>query len=503
MTALPSVWQLAADKADPPPSPMQQYLYDPVGWVDAHIDFRESDGLTDYQRDILGAIVTRKRVAARGPHGLGKTAIKAMALLWFATTRDACRIDWKCPTTASAWRQLEHYLWPEIRKWAKRIRWDELGRTPFNQRTELMQLNLKLDHGEAFAVASNDHEKIEGVHADHVLYLFDEAKAIPAATFDAAEGAFSGAGEDTAAVAFALAQSTPGEPSGRFYEIHQRRAGLEDWWTRHVTLEETIAAGRVSTDWADQRKRQWGEQSALYANRVLGEFHSSDEDSVIPLAWVEAAVERWREWDDAGRPGRTGPVVVGVDVADSGGDDTVLAPRFGRFVDELRRSSLEDTMQTTGRVKALIVSYGTGKAIVDAIGVGAGICPRLGEEGVEGVPFVASQGTDMTDRSGEFEFINKRAAAWWSMRELLDPQYEENIALPDDDLLIGDLTAPKWKVTSSGKIQIEAKEDIRKRIGRSTDSGDAVVQSFWRDEKPPMTSTKASDQRLSKGRRAR
>ncbi len=503
MTAVPNVWQLVADQADPPPSPMQQWLYDPVGWVDACIDFGDGDGLTPYQREILAAVPVEKRVAARGPHGLGKTMEAALAVLWFATTRDACAIDWKVPTTASAWRQLEHYLWPEIRKWARRIRWDVLGRRPFNARTELMQLNLKLDHGEAFAVASNDHEKIEGVHADHVLYIFDEAKAIPPATFDAAEGAFSGAGSDTAAVAFALAQSTPGAPSGRFYEIHQRRPGLEDWWTRHVRLEETVDAGRVSTEWAEQRARQWGAGSALYANRVLGEFHSSDEDSVIPLAWVEAAVERWREWDDAGRPGRTAPVAVGVDVADGGTDDTVLAPRFGRFVDELRRSHLEDTMQTTGRVAGVLRSYGRGRAIVDAIGIGAGIPPRLREEGFEAVAFVASQGTELTDRTGEFEFVNKRAAAWWTMRELLDPQYEENIALPDDDLLIGDLTAPTWKVTSSGKIQIEAKDDIRKRIGRSTDAGDAVVQSFWRDETPVITGGHVEDRRLSRGSRAR
>lgn len=501
--AVPDVWDLVADKLDPPASPMQRYLHDPVAWVRDCVDFGEDGDLTAYQDDILGHLIPEKRVAARGPHGLGKTANAAIAVHWFATTRDACGIDWKIATTASAWRQLEHYLWPEIHKWSRRLRWDVIGRRPYSEVRELLALNLKLDYGAAFAVASNDHEKIEGVHADHVLYIFDEAKAIPAATFDAAEGAFSGAGSDTAAEAYALAQSTPGEPSGRFYEIHQRRPGTEDWWARHVTLDETIAAGRVSTDWAEQRKRQWGADSALYANRVLGEFHSADEDSVIPVAWVEAAVERWRAWDEAGRPGRTGPVVVGVDVADAGGDDTILAPRFGRFVDELRRHSLEDTMQTAGRVAGLLRQYGSGRAIVDAIGVGAGIPPRLREDGFEAVAFVASQGTDMTDRTGEFKFKNKRAAAWWSMRELLDPQYEENIALPDDDLLIGDLTAPKWEVKSGGRIQIEAKDDIRKRIGRSTDAGDGVVQCFWRDDRPPMTSTHARDRRLSKGRRAR
>jgi hypothetical protein len=66
--------------------------------------------------------------------------------------------------------------------------------------------------------------------------------------------------------------------------VHKRAPGLEDWHVRHVTLEEAVAAGRISPDWAEQRARQWGRDSALYANRVLGEFHASDEDSVIPLA---------------------------------------------------------------------------------------------------------------------------------------------------------------------------------------------------------------------------
>jgi hypothetical protein len=65
------------------------------------------------------------------------------------------------------------------------------------------------------------------------------------------------------------------------------------------------------------------------------------------------------------------------------------------------------------------------------------------------------------------------------MRELLDPATGEPVALPPDDLLIGDLTAPHWRVLSGGRIQVESKDDLRKRLGRSTDTGDAVVQAFW------------------------
>jgi hypothetical protein len=94
--------------------------------------------------------------------------------------------------------------------------------------------------------------------------------------------------------------------------------------------------------------------------------------------------------------------------------------------------------------------------------------------------FNAGEHTDWRDVSRELQFANLRSASWWNLRELLDPAQRHGIALPPDDLLIGDLTAPRWRMTSGGKILLESKDDIRKRIGRSTDDGDAVVMAFWR-----------------------
>ncbi len=405
----------------------------------------------------------------------------ALAVLWFALTRDAAGRDWKCVTTAGAWRQLTHYLWPEIRKWSRLIRWDVLGVPPLREGRELLVLSMKLRHGEAFAAASNKPELIEGAHGDSVMYVFDESKAIIAGTFDAAEGAFSGASDDADLEAFALAMSTPGEPNGRFYDIHRRAPGLDDWHARHVTLEEAIAAGRVSREWADRRRQQWGADTAVYNNRVLGEFWSSDEDGVIPLSWIEAANERWHAWDDAGRPDLPGPHVDGVDVARGGEDKTVIAIRRGPVLVELRRSSKEDTMQTAGRVKAHLDTDPEATAVVDVIGIGAGVLDRLREQGCKAVGFNASVASKRRDESNELGYLNKRTEAWWSLRERLDPSTDPDTALVPDDLLLGDLTAPKWRVMSGGKIQVESKDDIKKRIGRSTDDGDAVVQAYVGD----------------------
>lgn len=456
-----------------------RYYDDPVGFVRDCVTWPEGRSLTSYQEEILGELPARKRVAVRGPHGLGKTATVSLAVLWFALTRDAAGKDWKCITTAGVWRQLKHFTWPEVHKWTRLVNWEKLGREPLDSRNGLLILGIKLRTGNAFAVASDNPGLIEGAHADSLLYIFDESKMISGALFDAAEGALSGAGQDTSSEAFALAMSTPGEPSGRFYDIHRRAKGLDDWWVRHVTKDEAIAAGRLSREWCEQRRELWGADSAVYANRVEGEFHSSDEDGVIPLGWVEAANERWRDWDEAGRPEVEGLRVVGVDVARGGEDKTVMAIRHGDVITELRRTSREDTMATTGRVKGIVDATPKMNAVVDVIGIGAGVVDRLREMKMPVVAFNASEGTSRRDVTNELGFNACRSAGWWNLREMLDPSRRSEVALPPDDLLTGDLTSPHWRVMSGGKIQVESKDDIKKRIGRSTDDGDAVVQAFW------------------------
>lgn len=418
-----------------------------------------------YQAEILANLTNRRRVCVRGPHGLGKSAVASWAVLAFAATREAARRDWKVVTTAGAWRQLEKYLWPEVRKWAGRMK----GST-WREGQEILTLSLKLKTGEAFAVASDRAELIEGAHADEILYVLDEGKAIPDPTWDAVEGAFS-AGE-----AYAIALSTPGPPIGRFFSIHARRPGLEDWWPRHVTLEEAIAAGRISREWAEARRRQWGETSPVYRNRVLGEF-AEEEDGIIPLSWIEAAVDRWLEWRDKGAQLFTRQTAVGVDVGGgTGGDATVLARRHGDVVTALEVYSRGDEMATAGRVLAALESGGV--AVVDGIGLGAGVVASLKEQEREVRSFIAGARSDATDRSGELGFENRRAEAWWTMRERLDPSTGSKVCLPDDDELVGELAAPRWKPTSRGRVLVESKDEIRRRLGRSTDRADAVVMSF-------------------------
>jgi hypothetical protein len=111
------------------------------------------------------------------------------------------------------------------------------------------------------------------------------------------------------------------------------------------------------------------------------------------------------------------------------------------------------------------------------------------------IAFNASRKTRRLDRSGEYGFVNQRAAMWWMTREALDPAFDPTLAIPPVDDLIGELTAPKWRVTPSSKLQVESKDDVKKRIGRSTDLADAVCQTLLTDaefnqpakDEPPTT----------------
>jgi len=478
--------QRTQNRRDPKSTFTEKYYHDPVRFNAECFD----DQLSSYQLDIARDLEAEHRVAVRGPHGLGKTALAARLILWFALTRDANGDDWKIPTTASAWRQLTKFLWPEVKKWARRVKWDIVGwRGPLADRDELLDLSIKLRNGEAFALASNDSLTIEGAHGAQLLYVFDEAKAIPDNMWDSAEGAFS------TGVCYWLAISTPGEPQGRFCQIHQRQAGYEDWKAVHITLDEAIAAGRISEQWAQARKRQWGEGSAVYQNRVLGEFASSQTEGIIPLSWIERANERWEAWNDAGKPSRIFNG-VGVDVGGgTGGDKITMALCYdGAKISEIRTSAFAidpsvTTMEIAGKVAGILNLGGT--AVVDVIGLGAGVQHRLIEMKKLSIPFNAAFKTNFTDISGELGFENWRAAGWWMLRELLDPASGVEVCLPPDDELTGDLTAPHIKrVTSNSKMVVESKDEIRKRIGRSTDCADAVIQiiigpHLWHERNAP------------------
>jgi len=111
---------------------------------------------------------------------------------------------------------------------------------------------------------------------------------------------------------------------------------------------------------------------------------------------------------------------------------------------------------------------------IDVGGVGSSPYDSLRAQDYAVIAVNFASKSRVRDRSGKLKMRNKRAESWWGMREALDPVYGDDIALPPDPEVLADLTAPRWKLTTQG-VQVESKEAIKKRIGRSTDCGDAVI----------------------------
>lgn len=220
----------------------------------------------------------------------------------------------------------------------------------------------------------------------------------------------------------------------------------------------------------------------LRSQLLKGDFSVSQQDDpwqVIPRRWIEAAVERWKS---RSRPrdaqGKVIPFsVIGVDVARGGDDKTVIARRAGSYFDVLRKYPGVQT--PTGPDAAQLVIQAieancTPVINVDVIGVGSSVYDFLKGHNLTVNSLQSAERSSATDRLNKFHFANLRAEMWWKFREALDPASGEEIALPDDPELISDLCAPRFSVGISG-IKIESKEQIKERLGRSPDSGEAVI----------------------------
>jgi hypothetical protein len=208
----------------------------------------------------------------------------------------------------------------------------------------------------------------------------------------------------------------------------------------------------------------------LYGDHSIG--FEDDPWQAIPTAWVIAAQDRWTPEQP-----NTPLSAIGVDVARGGKDQTVLAKRYDNWYAELEKLPGSATPDGPAVAGLVVVAKGSQapRINVDVIGVGSSVYDTLILLNIDGVsPVNFAEGTDNRDESGQLGFMNKRAEFYWRMREALDPTSGQDIALPPDRELRADLCAPKWEPTPRG-IKIESKEQIQKRIGRSTDCGDAVV----------------------------
>jgi len=205
-----------------------------------------------------------------------------------------------------------------------------------------------------------------------------------------------------------------------------------------------------------------------------GEFSMQIEDNprqLIPSGWVEAAQERYRLGNYSG-----GTRAIGVDPARGGRDRTVIAVSEGDRV-EIHSYPGSKTPDGSSVVQLILQHWTEGTPILlDVIGIGASVLDYLKDLGYPVKPVNFSHSSARRDKSGLLKFSNLRTEVYWNLRDQLNPGYNPTIALPPDPGLLAELTSIRYRLGHKG-IQIESKDEIYSRIGRSTDLADAVALS--------------------------
>ena len=405
-----------------------------------------------WQERALNGLVKHGRVSIRSGHGVGKSALDSWAVLWFLLTHFPAKI----PCTAPTAHQLQDILWSELGKWHRRL--PEWLRNELELGSDRMMLRGAPE--QSFAVArtarKEQPEALQGFHSENLLFVIDEASGVEDIVFEVAEGALSTPN------AKVLMTANPTRTSGYFHDSHNKMR--DRWYTMRVSCSDS---SQVSDTYAKEMAEKYGEDSNIYRVRVLGEFPRSEDDVVIPLDLVESALSRL-----------VSPVtgylqIWGMDVARFGEDRTTLAKRHSNIlVEPVKSWQGKDLMQTAGILKLEYeqAEPKPSEILIDSIGLGAGVVDRCIELGlpVRGVNVGESAAVSN-------KYMRLRDELWFKAREWFDAK---DCHIENDDELIAELTGPKYKFTSSGKIQVESKDDMKKRGIRSPDKADAFCLTF-------------------------
>jgi len=447
------------------------------------------------QEEVAAALVRSRRVIVRSGHGLGKTYLAADLALWFLYTNHPAIVL----TTAPTARQVEQVLWAEIHRRFQGAKHRLPGR--------LLQTRLDLGGG-SFALGFSTESrargvKLQGFHGPNILIILDEASGIPDDIWTAAEGIAVAPNNRI------LAIGNPLTSTGRFYELFRSNRG---WNKRTISaLAHPNVTGRGKqitggitatyieeklTDWCQEVESSAGvgeygsmgavtphtptlpyshtpdqftwkgktyELTDLFRTRVLGEFPRAEDSSLIPLAWIEAARDRTLP--------ATGPRCLAADVARFGDDWTIIGLRHGPVLLNLWATKGADTTAVAGMIERLAYDEHPSSIAVDSIGIGAGVVDNLVQSQIEGLrPINVSSAALNTEL-----FANLRAELYWNLRERFRTG---DIVLKDDPLLAEELAAIRYRFNPGGRIQIESKDEMKRRLGRSPDRADMLALLF-------------------------
>lgn len=470
-----------------------------IQWPDpAYIDrpadfFRDILGVEPWSRqlEILNLVRDNKRVAVCSGHKVSKSHTAAGLALWFYCSFPDARVVMSSTTS----RQVDQILWRELRMMRARG-----GRCVACKAADpdghviprpcphsalileepgiLARTGLKsADFREIVGFTAREAEAVAGISGRNLLYILDEASGITDVIFEAIEGNRAGGAR---VVMFSNGTRNEGE----FYEAFNAKS--EFYKTLRISSEETpnVISGRViipglaEREWIEEKRREWGEDSALYKVRIKGEHATAEEHKIFSMHMIEQAEQRWADTPESGR------LYIGLDPAgDSGiGDETAIAVRRGLKLITLQVYRGLNDDGHLAHVLALINQYRlpreTPVVVLDREGpVGASIYGlmrqyvALNPKSFELVPIRASDGAQRQPR--EYDRLRDELAA------NLKSWFRDGGAIIEDTRLEKDLHVLEFAPRADGKYKLIPKDKIRKLLGRSPDRYDALALCAW------------------------
>lgn len=450
------------------PAPERRVMADPADWTAAHGGF-----LWSKQREIARSVVENRMTLVPACHGPGKSYVAGELGAWWIDTFEDVRLV----TTAPSEPQVKAILWAELAKakasagvrgritsaaqWWAGPRGAEVligfGRKPqdLKNREQAMQ---------AF----------QGIHADRVLIIIDEATGVPGWLWDAAIALMT---NDKARL---LAIGNPDDPGSRFaQECEKPIAGtnvirIPADSTPNFTGEwvpDYLRDLLVSKLWVEEARQRWGVDNPLYQSKVLALFPESSDDAVIPMRLIRKA---WATDLEGALPG-----AYGFDVARMGEDKSALYRSRGgvvRLVDEWGKT---DTVEGIDKAWALTRHTPNVPVVIDADGLGAAMFDQARRPGktADGqdrpaMPMVAH--TVNEPPRDPLTYWDRRSEVWWEFRLAIEAGLVD--LDPSDETLAAQLAQPKWKL-QGGRIRVESKDEMRKRGKPSPDRADAAIMA--------------------------
>lgn len=404
--------------------------------------------LWEKQKEILEAVRDNAEVAVRSCHASGKSYVSGRIVHWWLNSyRDSVVI-----TTAPTFRQVKEVLWREIKG-------SVIGKSIYPEKAILdTSINIS-PQWFALGLSTDKPDQFQGFHSPHLMVLIDEASGIQPEIEEAIDGL-----TPEKIVRIGQPLQTIGRFADSFRYPNVKKMQISAFDTPNVKEGRVIIPGLITKEDVEKFRIRYGEDSDVYRVRVLGEFPGQDSNSLISIDDISKAIQRevnvLSQWEKK----------MGVDVARFGDDRSAIIIRQMEKVIRKEVFSSLDTMEITGRVLKIAKEeqIKADNIFIDVIGIGAGVYDRMKEQGWK------ANAVNVAESPKDKEnYINLRA-------ELYADKVKEWIKtadLPNDDDFY-ELANIKYKFNSTGKLQIESKEEMKKRGLESPDVADALMLTF-------------------------